>query len=334
MYNIAASLVIFLILVNPLTAEARHSNEVSLSSLGGDRVEEIPIPVLFGITYEDINPDFGDPRGDGSRNHEGEDILAPEGTPIVSPTKAVVLSTDTGSSAGNYVYTANPGGEVFRYMHLEYIADVKRGDKLDPGDFIGTVGDTGNAPDGVYHLHFEIRENGSTPIDPYPRMTDTFTLKEKTSFLENILNDVKNEDEYAAFLVSTFGDDFRTAFKAGYRMPRDINDALVDAGIVGNQSARDNLETTLKAVPRALTNEIIEGDQGLLVTLLQVYIIYMNEGEARDDLKAAGPTGFYGPVTAKAVRELQEKYQIAVTGNYDAATRKAIIADTQIGLNL
>src|SRR5690606_7271821 len=123
-------------------------------------------------------PDFGDPRDGGDREHEGQDILAPRGTPILSPTEAVVLRIGNGSSSGKNVYTANPGGETFVYMHLDEIAsDLEEGDRLDTGDLIGYVGNTGNASGGPAHLHFEIRE-GREAKDPYPRLLASFTVEE------------------------------------------------------------------------------------------------------------------------------------------------------------
>ncbi|MFA5877461.1 MAG: M23 family metallopeptidase, partial [Candidatus Paceibacterota bacterium] len=83
--------------------------------LGSTAVTSVAMPVLFGVAIQDISPNFGDPRS-GGRTHEGEDIMATDGTPIVSPTPAVVLRTGSGSTEGNYVYTANPGGETFVYM--------------------------------------------------------------------------------------------------------------------------------------------------------------------------------------------------------------------------
>ena len=188
----------------PLTSEARHNDwgrsSVDRSDLDDEIVETFPLPVLFGVEYDDIYPDYGDPRGGGTREHEGQDMRAPQGTPIVSPTDAIVIRTGEGSSAGKYVYTTNPGGETFRYMHLDSIADIEAGDELEVGDFIGTVGDTGNAPEGVWHLHFEVRDKDNDPTDPYPRLGQAFTTKERMSFLRDILRDVDDEEEYVAFV--------------------------------------------------------------------------------------------------------------------------------------
>jgi len=170
----------------------------AIRELDDDIVEDLPVPVLLGISPSQINSDFGDPRGDGSREHEGQDLIAPRGAFIASPTDAVVIRTGDGSSSGIYVYTMNPGGESFRYMHLDAIADgVKAGTVLEAGDLIGYVGDSGNAKGGVTHLHFEIRDDGEA-IDPYPRLTKEFTIEQRiaalTQVLEALIKEQKKRD--------------------------------------------------------------------------------------------------------------------------------------------
>ncbi len=172
----------------------RYSSSVQrkVRQLDDDEVEHMPVPVLFA-RYASIYPDFGDPRGGGTREHEGQDILAPKGSFIVSPTEAVVTRTGKGGSAGIYVYTANPGGETFRYMHLDDIADgVKSGTVLKAGDLIGYVGNTGNAAGGPDHLHFEIRD-GRKAIDPYPRIDGSWTRTEYIRIIENLIKILEKE---------------------------------------------------------------------------------------------------------------------------------------------
>src|SRR3990167_3062150 len=158
----------------------------NIAALGDTRVEALPIPVLLGVELSNLTKNFGDPRDGGARTHEGLDMLAPEGTPIASPTEAVVIRIGEDDGSGIYVRTANPGGESFVYMHLVSVADdLERGDALERGDLIGFVGNTGNASGGPAHLHFEIRKDGAH--DPYPRLTHTFTLEERMSALEEAL---------------------------------------------------------------------------------------------------------------------------------------------------
>lgn len=329
-------LVLVGLLLPATTQAARYERDrgwnIDRDDLDNDIVEEFAVPVLFG--YGTLTENFGEERDGGARSHEGQDIFAPEGTPIVSPTEAIVIRTGTGDSSGKYVYTANPGGETFRYMHLNSIADIDSGDELDVGALIGTVGDTGNAPDGVYHLHFEIRDEDNEASDPFERLTKTFSLKEKMSFIEDILRDVDDDsDEYAEFLVDTFTADFIAGLKADYDLPEDIIEALEDRGIVSAAKAENDLAATLETIPKALKAELQIGDSSLLVTLLQIYLIYTTEGPARDALQAAGPTGYYGPVTATAVSHYQSEHELITTGVYDNATQRDM-ADTSVTLNL
>lgn len=312
------------ILVFPVAAEARHGRAIDRSDLDDDVVESFPIPVLFGVNYNTLVPDFGDPRGGGTRQHEGQDMVVPLGTPIVSPTEAIVIRTGTGESAGKYVYTANPGGETFVYMHLDYIADLDPGDKLDPGDFIGTVGDTGNAPDGVYHLHFEVRDEDNDATDPYERMTDAFTLKEKVSFLPDIFRDIDDGDEYAEFLIETYENEFIAALDAGYRFPDEVDDVLDDTGATTKVELMEQFNKLIDSIPGVLTTTLSGGDQGVRVALLQTYILMRSEGPARDRLAASGATGYYGSITSAAVAELQEAYDLDATGVWGSELRKEV----------
>jgi hypothetical protein len=314
-------------LLTPLSLQASHRTVIDRDDLDDDIVEEIAIPVLFGVELDEVVPDFGDPRGGGTRSHEGQDFLVPRGTPIVSPTEAIVIRAGTGDSAGKYVYTANPGGETFRYMHLDEFADLDPGDELDVGDYIGTVGDTGNALEGSYHLHFEIRDEDNDPIDPYTRLGDEFTLKEKVIFLKDVFRDRRDDEEYAEFLVETFPDEMVEADERGYDLPNDVEDALEDSPIYEERAALLALQDLIKTIPLALNIQLQEGDQGPAVQLLQVYLIYGSEGPFRDQLAAAGPTGYYGSITTAAMLEHQGLLDITVTGAFDGDARQQIVRE-------
>ncbi|HEX2792199.1 MAG TPA: M23 family metallopeptidase [Candidatus Paceibacterota bacterium] len=169
-----------------------------IDQLDDDAVEKLPIPILIGVAVRNLYPSFGDPRDGGAREHQGLDIMAPMGSFIASPTEAVVTRTGEGETEGIYVYTANPGGETFAYMHLSGIADgVKAGTVLEEGDLIGYVGDTGNAKGGPAHLHFEIRD-GREPTDPFPRLTHEFgndiRLRTLTEILKALLEELEDRN--------------------------------------------------------------------------------------------------------------------------------------------
>lgn len=322
---------LFVMLALPNVGEARHNSGVDISDLDDDVVEEIYVPILF-YDFDKVVPDFGAPRGGGTRSHEGQDMLAPKGAPIVSPTEAVVTGTGQWTGAGNYVYTQNPGGERFRYMHLDTI-EVSRGDKLNPGDIIGTVGDTGNAPDGVYHLHFEILDEDGDPTDPYPRITKEWTLKKQVSFLRDIFRSIRNDKEYARFLVNEYPEVFKTALREGWGLPREIEEQLEDNEIEDELDAEQGLRSVLSTIPKVVGSGLEIGDSSVFVSLLQLYLIYSTDNPARDRLAATGPTGYYGSVTADAVRGYQEEQGIPETGEYDSRTRGEMLK-SPIALNL
>lgn len=317
-------------LLVPSFGEAKW--DVDRDDLDDEIVEDVYMPVLF-YDVDNMVADFGAPRGAGTRLHEGQDMLAPRGTPIVSPTEAIVIRTGEGASAGKYVYTANPGGETFRYMHLDTVANLKHGEELRPGDFIGTVGDTGNAPVGAYHLHFEIRDKDNEPLDPYDRLTKEFSLRQQVSFLRDIFREIRNDEEYARFLLEEYPNVFKTALEEEWSLPREIKEALDDTEVKVEFRAQQDLRSVLASIPAVVASGLESGDDGVLVALLQLFIIYTTDTDARDRLALAGPTGYYGPITAEAVRAYQAEQGLPETGRYDSRTRGEML-ERAIVLNI
>lgn len=283
--------------------------------LGSIVVTSVAMPVLFGVAIQDISPNFGDPRS-GGRTHEGEDIMATDGTPIVSPTPAVVLRTGSGSTEGNYVYTANPGGETFVYMHLNHVGEgVVAGAVLETGALIGYVGNTGNASGGPAHLHFEIHTGSRTAVDPFPRLTREFTPEEKIAYLSKILNQTSDPRALAQFLVSNFRATFKTALANNISVPTVIVEYLASLPEVSTTSRT----ATLPAGDVAL------GSTGATVIELQKYLIAKASGVASSRLAVAGATGYFGAVTESALIEYQKSVGITpATGYFGPATRAIV----------
>jgi len=124
-------------------------------------------PVAAPVDYGTAINGFGNERG---RPHEGQDMFAPEGTPVLSPTATSVLETGSDSGRGNWAALYDAAADrTYVYMHMSGPADVGAGDRLVPGDRVGRLGCTGSC-DGP-HLHFEVRP-GRDPyapaIDPRP----------------------------------------------------------------------------------------------------------------------------------------------------------------------
>ncbi len=283
----------------------------AIDELDDDPVEDLYIPVLLGVKIGDLFPNFGDPRDGGSRSHEGEDILAPEDDYIVSPTDAVVTSMGNGSSSGNYVYTANPGGETFVYMHLDKFAEgLKTGAVLDRGDLIGYVGNTGNAAGGPTHLHFEIRHN-RTAIDPFPRLTKEFDLDDRIEYIENALDDADDPKEDVEMLVANFRSIFIAAQAQDIDLPKIIEEELVD--------------TITPATSGLLYRDLTVGSQGSDVVTLQAFLIKEDTGKASDVLADAGATGYFGAITKAALVEYQADQNISPAAGYFGPITRAFI---------
>ncbi len=285
-----------------------------INNLDDDEVEELPIPILLGVSTSNLARNYGDPRDGGSRSHQGLDIMAPTGAYIVSPTEAVVTRVGKGETEGNYVYTANPGGETFAYMHLDDVADgIKAGTELEEGDLIGYVGNTGNASGGPAHLHFEIRESSRKHTDPFPRLEREFTLTERIDAIERILEDADDEEEEAEMLVRTQRGLFILAGAQKVKLPKSITEAMEDAGIVATGNATFVRDLTL-------------GSTGNDVTALQALLITKDSGPATDALAKAGATGYFGPITQKALAEYQAEEGIIPAAGYFGPLTRAMIA--------
>ena len=104
--------------------------------------------------------DFAAPRR-GRRIHQGIDILAEVGTPVMAVKSGRVYSKNQPRGMGKYIEIVHLDGLVTLYAHLSEVA-VKSGQKVKQGAIIGYVGKTGNAQykNIQAHLHFEIRKNG------------------------------------------------------------------------------------------------------------------------------------------------------------------------------
>ena len=102
------------------------------------------------------------PGGIGSTNHKGLDIAAGCGTPIYAAAGGTVEFAGTNKSLGKYVIINHGSGVKTYYAHCNSLK-VSTGQTIEAGTNIATVGKTGTATG--YHLHFEIRVNG-TSVNP------------------------------------------------------------------------------------------------------------------------------------------------------------------------
>ncbi len=96
------------------------------------------------------------------RPHNGLDIAAPTGTPILSPAAAKVIDTGSYYFNGNTVFLDHGQGLLSAYLHMNEIT-VKPGQLLKKGEQLGTVGETGRVTGP--HLHWIVYLN-KAPVDP------------------------------------------------------------------------------------------------------------------------------------------------------------------------
>jgi hypothetical protein len=129
-------------------------------------------PVRGRHTYGTGIAAFGAAR-DG-HSHQGHDIFAQCGTPLVAARGGVVKLNQHEGRAGNYLVIDGAGTDIdYAYMHLQEPSPLKKGAKVMTGQVIGAVGDTGVARG--CHLHFEMWSapgwyTGGQPIDPLPAL--------------------------------------------------------------------------------------------------------------------------------------------------------------------
>jgi murein DD-endopeptidase MepM/ murein hydrolase activator NlpD len=137
-------------------------------------VEE-PVPVrVFPINGpHDLGRNPSNRFG-GGRGHDGQDMFAACGTPVVASQGGKVRKAGYHPVGGNYiVLTEKETGLDAVYMHMKHRPRVHAGERVETDQRIGSVGDTGNA--WGCHLHFELWTApgwyaGGQPFDPLPRL--------------------------------------------------------------------------------------------------------------------------------------------------------------------
>jgi len=111
--------------------------------------------------------DFGDARsGPPAHRHQGIDILAPRGTPVVANASGTV-SRNSSSLGGMSYFLHGDDGITYFGAHLSGYAAAGR---VAAGTVIGYVGNTGDARGGPTHLHFEMHPGGGGAVNPYPTL--------------------------------------------------------------------------------------------------------------------------------------------------------------------
>ena len=122
-------------------------------------------PIQGGATFTN---DWGFPRS-GGRRHQGNDLFAARGTPVVASVAGSYRRTVNGLGGISY-YLQGEDGNTYYGAHMSGYGPVGPG-RVPQGAVLGFVGNSGNARGTSPHLHFEIRPGGGGPVNPFPTVS-------------------------------------------------------------------------------------------------------------------------------------------------------------------
>jgi len=134
------------------------------------------VPVA-GVPRHMLADSWGDPRGGGARAHQGLDVMAARGTPVVAAAAGRIEKLFDSDQGGLTIYVrSDDGGTVYYYAHLDRRRpDLVEGQAVRAGELLGTVGSSGNAGPDAPHLHFEVKRMAAgerwhqgEAVNPYP----------------------------------------------------------------------------------------------------------------------------------------------------------------------
>jgi peptidoglycan hydrolase-like protein with peptidoglycan-binding domain len=261
----------------------------------------------LAIHNSDYGP--GDKDHQSRGGHKGIDIFAKKGTPLVACVDGVISNIGnprTNPTGGNTVNILGNDGKHYYYAHLDKVSNkIKKGDKVKKGDFIGTVGDTGNAKGTHPHLHFSIYKGSysSGSIDPWRYLKASVDVGEidqiELKDIESSLDAESSENIEQG--LEYFGQEGRDA-----------------------QEFLDSIESLLDEGEDVLIEKQVEGgytfDQRVLD--LQTALILLGY-----ELPKYGIDGLFGPETESSVMEYQVDHQLVDDGIIDYETIENIIVD-------
>jgi murein DD-endopeptidase MepM/ murein hydrolase activator NlpD len=148
--------------------EAQAAQEPAPLATGAFDLVDHEFPVRGEHVYGTGIAAFGAARN--GHTHQGQDVFADCGTPLVAARGGVVKLNQNEANAGNYLVVDGAGTDVdYAYMHLRERSPLQKGATVMTGQIIGAVGRTGDAT--ACHLHFEMWSapgwlTGGQPFDP------------------------------------------------------------------------------------------------------------------------------------------------------------------------
>jgi murein DD-endopeptidase MepM/ murein hydrolase activator NlpD len=155
-----------------LTELAPTLEEASrLATLASQRAGAEPtsvFPVRGHVDWGEADARFGALRG--GRAHEGQDVFAPAGTPLLAIRDGRVVEKGDDGGRGNYIAIwSRRARRTYVYLHMLRPSRVGPGDRVSAGARVGAIGCTGSCWGD--HLHLEVRRGRGTTgsaLDPLP----------------------------------------------------------------------------------------------------------------------------------------------------------------------
>jgi murein DD-endopeptidase MepM/ murein hydrolase activator NlpD len=135
-----------------------------------------PFPVA-GPSY--WSNDWHACRDGCTRLHEGLDMFAPAGTPLVAIADGIITQKVVGDLSGISVEIQDAHGVQYFYAHMtSWAPGIRSGMRVEQGDVLGYVGNTGNARFTASHLHLEVQPGG-IPVPPMPFVDHWLEIAER-----------------------------------------------------------------------------------------------------------------------------------------------------------
>ncbi|MCW2971806.1 MAG: metalloendopeptidase-like rane protein [Thermoleophilia bacterium] len=130
-----------------------------------ESLQHYTFPVLGSSNYVDT---WGAARASTGIPHQGTDIFADEGTPIVAIADGTLNRVGWNTIGGYRFWLVDRFGNAFYNAHLSAFSPLALdGAQVKAGDVIGFVGHTGDAQFTPPHLHFEVHPGGGAPQNPF-----------------------------------------------------------------------------------------------------------------------------------------------------------------------
>lgn len=344
-------LLLLVFLVIPITALAE--------------VRDMTFPVAGTFSFQN---DYGDPRDNGARSHQGIDVIAAKMTPVVATVDGTISFIAIPQASWGYSITIRDSeGYSYRYLHLNndtpntddgvggeanaYAAGLVRGSTVTRGQVIGWVGDSGNAEGTVSHLHFEMRAPSGT-INPYDSLFAAAGGNGTGTFVTPVIQ----------------GDEGSVEQEEQFTVTRQLQEGMLDRDVAGLHQELTTLGYYSGEIQELYTPEtreavrafqaakgitpsgIADGQtrRAILTALKTGYVVpsagpqslELSEGSTgervttlQSRLKELGffsgtPTGYFGPATKASVIAFQTARGIDPIGVVGPKTRAALEVGT------